>query len=75
LRNSITASTGRSELGNGGDEKSTIDFAAVSFFLCGHRGVRSLDAGKKYGTTILSPSPAGRSVRGATSFPESDYVR
>lgn len=58
LRNSITASMGRSVLGGGG-AKSTTDLAAASFFRCGHRGASSLEAGVKYGTaTMPSPSPA-----------------
>jgi hypothetical protein len=62
LRNSITASTGRSELGNNGNEKSTTDFIAVSFFLCGHCGMRSLHAGKKYPLAVPGRSRRGRLV-------------
>ena len=59
LRNSITASTGRSGLGGGG-EKNTACLAAASFFRWGQRGARSLETGTKYGTAAPpSPSPAG----------------
>ena len=58
LRNSITASTGRSGLGGGG-ENSTAYLAAASFFRWGHRGARSLETGTKYGTAAAPwPSPA-----------------
>lgn len=58
LRNSTTASMGRSGLGGGG-AKSTTDLAAESFFRWGHRGARSLEAGTKYGTAATpSPCPA-----------------
>ena len=58
LRNSITASTGRSGLGGGG-EKNTACLAAASFFRWGQRGARSLETGTKYGTAAAPwPSPA-----------------
>jgi hypothetical protein len=61
LRNSITASMGRSGLGDGG-AKITTDLAAASFFRWGHRGARSLEAGAKYGMVMmpsLSPTVGG----------------
>jgi hypothetical protein len=62
LRNSITASMGRSVLG-GDRAKSTTDLAAAIFFRWGHRGARSLEAGAKHGTAA-TPSPSPEAGRG-----------